>query len=275
MKLIVETLGLARSSYYARKIRQPSKRQLENELLTTELRSIWAEHRFVYGAPKLHYFLQKQGYRLSIKRVQKLMRKAGIKSITMKKWRPSGKQSPAIEQENLIKQDFSTTGLNQKWTADITYIKTVHDGWTYLSSIIDIHSRKVIAWELGKRMTEELVVNTLKKALMKSPQAIKENLIIQTDLGSQYTSIAFNQLVDQYKMKHSYSRKGTPYDNIMIEAFHSVLKKEKVYQNVYASFDEAKRALFRYIEGFYNSRRIHSSLDYLTPNQAEQKALEA
>jgi transposase InsO family protein len=123
-------------------------------------------------------------------------------------------------------------------------------------------------------MTAELVVKTLNKAIS-GTKSDWSDLTIQTDLGSQYTGAKFNQVLVKQAIKHSYSRKGTPYDNIMIEAFHAILKKEEVYHSTYKTHEEAQLAIFRYIEGFYNTRRIHSSLGYLTPNQAEKLALAA
>jgi putative transposase len=275
--LVLETLELPRSTYYARKHHVPSQTQQLNERATQVLRKLWTDNRKVYGAPKLHHLLQAEHSdfsSFSLKRVQRLMKKAGIVSKVIRKWRPVGKLPAVLEQENLLNQNFTTTQLNQKWSTDITYIHTLRDGWVYLSSIMDLHSRKIISWDLGRRMTDDLVVKTLERAVSREHSDL-DNLIIQTDLGSQYTGIAFNEALERAHIKHSYSRKGTPYDNILIEAFHSVLKKEEVYQSTYKDFEAAYLAIFSYIEGFYNPHRIHSSLGYLTPNQMEQKALVA
>ncbi len=155
---------------------------------------------------------------------------------------------------------------------DITYIHTLKDGWTYLSTIQDLHTKKVIGWKFGKQMTKELVIETLDNALLN--QTPSENLIIHSDLGSQYTSEAYEAKLNELNIRHSFSRKGCPYDNAGIESFHASLKKEEVYPSkAYENFEAAHLALFQYIEGFYNRKRIHSSINYLTPNQMEELAL--
>ncbi|HEC0895871.1 TPA: IS3 family transposase, partial [Pseudomonas aeruginosa] len=187
-----------------------------------------------------------------------------------------GKQAKVKSEgrKNLLNQDFTTTSINQKWVTDITYIHTLKDGWTYLSTIQDLHTKKVIGWKFGKQMTKELVIETLDNALLN--QTPSENLIIHSDLGSQYTSEAYEAKLNELNIRHSFSRKGCPYDNAGIESFHASLKKEEVYPSkAYENFEAAYLALFQYIEGFYNRKRIHSSINYLTPNQMEELALQA
>lgn len=204
----------------------------------------------------------------TVKRVQKLMKLMGIRSITIKKWRPSQTNGGAIDpRKNLLNRDFSTTGLNQKWVTDITYIHTVKDGWCYLSSIQDLHSKKIIAWSFGKKMTTDLVLNTLNQAVQ--TQNISKSLILHSDLGSQYTSQEYKEQIDTLGIQHSFSNKGCPYDNAGIESFHATLKKEEVYHTHYQTYEQARLALFQYIESFYNRDRIHSSIGYLTPQEME------
>lgn len=196
------------------------------------------------------------------------MKLIGIRSITVKKWRPSQKNEGPIEaRKNLLNRNFSTTDLNQKWVTDITYIHTVKDGWCYLSSIQDLHSKKIIAWSFGKKMTTGLVLNTLNQAVQ--TQHISENLILHSDLGSQYTSQKYQEQMDKLGIQHSFSNKGCPYDNAGIESFHATLKKEEVYQKQDQTFEQARLSLFQYIESFYNRYRIHSSIGYLTPQEME------
>ncbi|RSU11131.1 hypothetical protein CBF27_08490 [Vagococcus acidifermentans] len=200
--------------------------------------------------------------------MQKRMKDLNIRSIIVKKWRPSNSDKGIIqERENLLKRDFSTTGLNEKWVTDITYIHTVEDDWCYLSSIQDLHSKKIIAWSFGKKMTTELVLDTLSQAVQ--TQTMSKELVLHSDLGSQYTSQEYKDQINKLGIQHSFSHKGCPYDNAGIESFHATLKKEEVYQNQYQSFEQAKLALFQYIEGFYNRTRIHSSINYLTPQEME------
>ncbi|WP_367376133.1 IS3 family transposase [Lentilactobacillus kefiri] len=170
--------------------------------------------------------------------------------------------------KQLLKQDFSTTGLNQKWTADMTYIQTKRNGWCYLSTIMDLHSRRIIGYSFSKKMDTDLVLKTLESAVKN--RTITGDLIIHTDLGSQYTSDDYNQRLTELHIRHSYSRKGCPYDNAPMESFHASLKKECVYPvPVFENYETAAAVLFEYVHAFYNRKRIHSSLGYQTPLQVE------
>ncbi|MCD2257531.1 IS3 family transposase, partial [Lactobacillus sp. CC-MHH1034] len=212
---------------------------------------------------------------ISLKRVQKLMKTLGLRAITVKKYQPSRFSKPITEgRKNLLNQDFTTTTINQKWATDITYIHTRKDGWTYLSTIQDLHTKKIIGWKYGKQMTVKLVLDTLEHALLNNVPT--KDLIIHSDLGAQYTSAAYESRLQELNIQHSFSRKGCPYDNAGIESFHASIKKEEVYPaKLYEDFEVAHRAIFQYIEGFYNRNRIHSSIDYLTPEQMENLAKRA
>lgn len=198
------------------------------------------------------------------------MREIGIRSIIRAKYRPASSKGRVAERKNILDQDFTTTSINQKWAADITYIHTDRDGWTYLASVMDLHSRKIIGYNYSKNMTNDIVLDALNDALHN--QKIKTGLIIQTDLGSQYTSHEFEQILVKQGIVHSYSRKGKPYDNSGIESFHATLKKEEVYLQNYKDYEEAQLALFQYIEGWYNRERIHGAIGYVTPQEAEERA---
>ncbi|WP_404282578.1 IS3 family transposase [Fructilactobacillus sanfranciscensis] len=152
-----------------------------------------------------------------------------------------------VEQRpNLFKQDFSTTGLNQKWTADMNYIQTKRNGWCYLSTIMDLHSRRIIGYSFSKKMDTDLVLKALENAVKN--RTITGDLIIHTDLGSQYTSDDYNQRLTELHIRHSYSRKGCPYDNAPMESFHASLKKECVYPvPVFENYETAAAVLFEYV----------------------------
>lgn len=213
--------------------------------------------------------------KISGKRVQKSVKWQDLKSVTIKKFK-AGKASKRMSKDykNLLKQDFSTTNLNQKWVADITYIHTLADGWCYLSTIMDLHSRRISGYHFARNMTTEIVEKALDDAILN--QNIRNGLILHTDLGSQYTSTEYEEKLKKLNISHSYSRKGCPYDNAGIESFHASLKKEHVYQRpIYQTFEEAKLEIFNYVQGFYNNRRIHSALAYLSPMEFEQKILAA
>lgn len=225
-----------------------------------------------YGAPKIAKKLQHCGEKVSEKFIGNLMHELGLCSIIRKKYTWHPKKQKIEERENIIDRDFSTKSINQKWATDITYIHTLRDGWLYLSSILDLHTKKIISWNLSLNMTNELVLKTLNRAIIKYKPS---NLIVHTDLGSQYTSNEFESRLKELKIKHSFSHKGCPYDNAGIESFHATLKKEDVYpqKDKYKDFKSARIQLFKYIEGFYNSRRIHGALNFITPNESERRAL--
>lgn len=151
--------------------------------------------------------------------------------------------------------------------ADITYIHTLRDGWCYLASVLDLHSKKVVGYSFSRTTTTDLVIKALENAY--ETQDPEEGLILHTDLGSQYTSEEFAKFVQSKGMKQSFSRKGCPYDNTCIESFHAILKKEEIHHVKYLDFQEAKWALFQYIEGWYNRKRMHGSIGYKTPQEIE------
>lgn len=236
-----------------------------------QIKQIHTESKGRYGAPKIHQLLLTKGFKVSLKRVQRLMKRAGVSSTIQKKYRPyMSKKEKVEERENLLKQDFSTKTINEKWVADITYIHVLREGWCYLASVLDLHSKKVIGYSFSRNMTTDIVVEALENAY--STQRPSNELILHTDLGSQYTSQEFQNLLAERKIKASFSRKGCPYDNACIESFHASLKKEEVYQTKYVTFDEAKLAIFQYIEGWCNRKRIHSSIGYKTPQAMEDAA---
>ncbi|GEN90650.1 transposase [Tetragenococcus koreensis] len=272
MRTLTDVLEVSKSTYYASKYRRPSQRSQENEQLKQEILQIYEKSKHRYGAPKITYKLTQDGWKVGLKRVQKLMRELGIHSIIRKKYRPATNHEKVTSRENLLKQDFSTTSINQKWAADITYIHTKKEGWTYLASVMDLYSRKIIGYSYGKQMTTSIVVDAFHQAVQNQQLKDGKHLILQTDLGTQYTSYEFENLLLQYHVSHSYSRKGTPYDNSGIESFHATLKKEEVYLRHYRNFEEARLALFQYINGWYNRERIHGNINYLTPQQAEDQA---
>lgn len=174
-----------------------------------------------------------------------------------------------IQLTNLLKRDFSTQTINEKWVADITYIPTVKDGWCYLASVLDLHSKKIVGYSFSRSMTSELVIEAFQNAY--TNQKPRKGLLLHTDLGSQYTSSEFTQHVHKYQMEQSFSQKGCPYDNACIESFHAILKKEEVYHTQYLDYSAAKVAMFQFIEGWYNRNRIHSSLGYQTSQAIEDQ----
>ena len=257
------TLDLNRSSYYKDSHQKPSRAQISNDELDCKILKAYYDSKRRYGAPKICKVLQSGGETASIKRIQRRMAALGIKSVVVKKYKPVKAEKNIEQKENILNQDFSTTSINQKWCTDITYIYTEKEGWTYLASVEDLYSRKIIGWSFGKKIDAELAVKALKNAALNVRKT--EGIVIQTDLGCQYTSNLFESVLAELMIRHSYSKKGYPYDNSCIESFHSVLKKEEVNLKKYKDSKTAHDAIFEYIESWYNRKRIHSSLNYRTP----------
>ena len=194
----------------------------------------------------------------------------GLRSIVIKKFRYHSEKITSEQKKNILNRDFNTTGINQKWCTDITYIHTLRDGWTYLASVMDLHSKKIIGYAYDTSMTAELATQAVKNACLNVK--VTEGIILHSDLGTQYTSRTFEDYLALKGLIHSFSRKGNPYDNACIESFHSVLKKEEINHHKYSDFNTARKAVFEYIESWYNRKRIHSAINYLTPQAAHEAA---
>lgn len=264
-------LEVPRSTYYQSLTKTVSNRDKENQQLTNRILEIYHESKRRYGAPKIHYLLNQEGYNVSLKRVQRLMKKVDIQSITVKKFRPTPSKEKVVERDNLLQRDFRAQAKNEKWVGDITYIHTLQHGWCYLASVMDLHTKKIVGFSFDRMMTTELVIKALQNAYHTQQPA--KGLIFHSDLGSQYTSDAFQKVIDRYGMTQSFSYKGSPYDNACIESFHAILKKEEVNHVRYIDEKSARMSLFQYIEGWYNRKRIHSSIGYKTPQQMEEQCI--
>ena len=268
IKRTANLLDISRSSYYRYKNKKISKRSLEEVVLKEEIREIWLLNEKKYGSPKIQGELRKKGVRVSERRIQKLMKEMGIKSVVTQKYKY--KASVSSEQEGLenkLNRDFKSSKSYEKIVGDITYIRTKDKGWCYLASYMDLYNNEILSYEFGEKMEEELVL----KSLFKLPLKKLKGSIIHTDRGSQYTAKNYRKKLSEYGIIESYSRRGNPYDNACIESFHSVLKKELIYPQELKSYSELKRILFEYIEGFYNTRRTQKRLGYLSPKEYLKK----
>lgn len=263
-------LHMPKSTYYQYHHHRPSRREVENIKIKSEILKIYNESKYRYGAPKIQETLEQSGTHVSIKRVQRFMKQLNIHSIVVKKFKPIKVNQKPVERENLLKQDFTTNNINEKWVGDITYIHTIADGWCYLASVMDLHTRKIIGYSFSKTIDSALAIAALDNAYMLEKP--KDSVIFHSDLGCQYTSIEFINRLKKYGMKSSNSRKGCPYDNACIESFHSILKKEQVDNVQYYDFESAKFDLFTFIESWYNRKRIHGSIGYITPQMKEDIA---
>lgn len=267
---LCSALKFPRSTYYKALVRVPSNRQREYEEFGRKVKQTYDDSKQRYGAIKICRILKGNGTPCSIKRVQRHMAAQGLRSIVVKKYNHHANHGTVPDDKvNILQRNFEAETINQKWCTDITYIYVQKEGWTYLASVMDLCSRKIIGYAYGTSMTAELAVEAVKNACLNVRDT--KGIILHSDLGSQYTSQAFEACLSSMGMLHSFSRKGNPYDNACIESFHSVLKKEEIYVHTYRDSNEARRAIFEYIEGWYNRKRIHSAIGYMTPQQKEDE----
>jgi len=268
-----KVLGIARSEYYYQINKKKNSYKEANEKLDKEIKEEYEKSKGRYGSPKIQKILEKRGMKASQKRVARRMKKMGLKSITVKKFKPSGSKGKVDDRNkpNLLAQNFKAEGLREKMVSDITYIYTKEKGWTYLAIVMYLYSLSAIGYSYGETMDAELVVKAIQNARAKGK--FKKGVIFHSDLGSQYTSNKVEKYLKEQELVHSYSKKGYPYDNASMESFNAILKKEEVNLHVYKTFDEARRIIFEFIESWYNRKRIHSSIGYRVPYELEnQKA---
>lgn len=269
---LCSALKFPRSTYYKALVHIPSNRQKEYEGFGQKVKQVYVDSKQRYGAIKICRILNDDGTPCSIKRVQRHMAEQGLRSVVVKKYNHHANHgSVPDDKENILKRDFKAKTINEKWCTDITYIHVQKEGWTYLASVMDLCSRKIIGYAYGTSMTAELAIEAVKNACLNVRNT--KGIILHSDLGSQYTSQSFEKFLDSKGIRHSFSRKGNPYDNACIESFHSVLKKEEIYLHTYQNSTAARRAIFEYIEGWYNRKRIHSAIGYMTPQQKEDEEL--
>jgi putative transposase len=246
-----------------------SKLKMANEKLVEQIREIHAEFRGKYGSPRIHQELRDEKKILcSENRVARLMRENGIQAVHKRRFRVTTQSNPAHPMEpNLLDRDFSAEKPNQKWTSDITYIRT-QEGWLYLAVVLDLFSRRIVGWAMSKRITSALAVDALEMAVQqRKPDA---DLLHHSDRGSQYTGKAYRELLAANEMLVSMSGKGDCWDNAPTESFFSSLKREQVRHQNYETRDSARTDIFFYIEAFYNRKRRHSTLGYLNPAAFEE-----
>ena len=226
-----------------------------------------------YGAPRIQGELAKEGEHVSRKRVARLMREAGLRAKTSRKFKATTDSSHTLPiAPNLVDRRFDVDRPNAVWVSDITYLRT-RQGWMYFAAIIDLYSRKVVGWSLRERMSAELVCEALDAAVR--ARRPPPGLVFHSDRGSQYASKTFRRRLFRYRMRQSMSRKGNCWDNAVAESFFATLKKELVRNHVFPTRDAARIDVFEYIEVFYNRRRAHSLLGYETPTSFEACRLES
>jgi transposase InsO family protein len=263
-----KALNVSPSGYYAWRTRPISAREMANRELVKRIEAVYNDSYETYGSPRIYLELKDQGVACSEKRVARLMRLRGLRAKQVRRYKSTtrrNKKDPVAP--NLLKRDFSTVRPDQKWLTDITYIPT-REGWLYLAAVLDLYGRRIVGWAMSDRMTADLTISALKMAIrQRQPCA---GLIHHSDQGSQYTDGTYQLLLKDHGIRASMNGVGTWYDNAPMESFFGTLKSELVHHRVYDTRDDARPDLFFYIEGFYNRRRRHSSLDYLSPLAYEQ-----
>ena len=260
-------MNVTRSDYYYHTKNPINSYKEANQKLDVEIKRVYDDSKGRYGSPKITKQLKNEGIKVSQKRVARRMKILGLRSIVVKKYNhaSSSKTDSTKEYSNLLEQNFFADKPSEKWVGDITYIYTNETGWSYLAIVMDLFDLKVVGWSYGLNMTDDLVIEAFNKACIN--RGLNKDGIFHSDRGSQYTSNDYEKILLSLGIKHSYSKKGYPYDNASMESFNAILKKEEVNVSNYKTFEEAKLAIFEFIEGWYNNQRIHSTLGYITPNQ--------
>jgi transposase InsO family protein len=261
-------MNVSSSGFYAWRKRLVSAREMANQALVGQIRAAHATSRGSYGSPRIHRELKAQGIACGLNRVARLMRRHQIHGRPMRRYRVTtrAKKAHAVA-ANLLAGHFAAERPNEKWLADLSYIRTV-EGWLYLAVILDLFSRRVVGWAMEARLTSPLTERALKMAISRRQPA--PGLVHHSDRGRQYTGQSYQQLLRQNKMLVSMSGAGNCYDNAPVESFFASLKSERVHQRRYRSREEARSDVFYYIEAFYNRRRRHSALGYLSPVDFER-----
>jgi putative transposase len=264
-----QVIGVSRSGFYAWKIAPESKRSIENTLILKQIKNIFEENKKRYGSPKITNELNKIGYHCGHNRIARLMRLNGIRAKVAKKYRPIGNvinKNDAID--NILNRRFFWDKPNQAWAIDITYIPT-KKGWVYLCVILDLCSRYIVGWSVSCNMKKELVLDALIKSCKNRNPS--KGLIIHSDQGSQFGSIAYKDLLKRHGFIQSMSRRGNCWDNACVENFFRLLKVEELNDHRFNCIDEVKYVVFCYIDHFYNRKRIHGYLGYKSPLDFENK----
>ena len=266
-----ELAGMARSTYYAARSRPESQRVRGNRSLLVLIRAIFGQFEELYGSRRIHADLRQQEIRCSRNRVARLMRQAGLKAIRPRPGRittTDSKHDYPVAPDRL-QRNFQASGPNQIYVADISYIPT-EEGWLYLASELDLYSHRIVGWAFSDRLGRRLTLAALEMAT--GTRRPGPGLIHHSDRGVQYACGDFQRFLAHYGMIPSMSRKGNPYDNAVAESFFRTLKVELVYRRRFRTRDEARSAIVKYIESFYNRRRRHSSLGYLSPAEFEERS---
>jgi putative transposase len=273
VKTMCRVLEVSRSGYHAWARRAPSLRAREDARLTGRIREIHAANRRVYGSPRVHAELRLvDGERVGRKRVERLMRAAGLSGLQARRWRGTTIRVPGVRvAEDLVDRAFMAAAADRLWVADITYLRT-WEGWLYLAAVQDVYSRRIVGWSMADHMRAELVVDALQMALAHRRPA--PGLIWHSDQGSQFVSLAFGQAARAAGIAQSMGSRGDCFDNAVAESFFATLKKELIHRRSWPTKAELRTEVFDYIEVFFNRQRRHGTLDMVSPVEFENRTLD-
>ena len=265
---MAKILGVSRAGYYKYVSQKQSTTKTKNKELLAKIKTISFKSRCTYGSPRIHAELKKQGESCSRQRIARIMRHHGIQSKIRKKWKAAGKTNKDQFRvaPNLLNQNFNIATQNTVWVMDITYVAT-KEGWLYVSTVLDLYSRKIVGLSISNSPDTELILQSLRQAVTHRKPA--RGLVLHSDRGCQYTSEAYSKYAVENGFKLSMSAKGNCYDNAAMETFFHTLKTEHVFFCTYYTRQEAMASIFEYIEVFYNRQRLHSALNYMSPVEFE------
>jgi putative transposase len=266
--VMCSTLGVSPAGFYAWLRRPRSEQQQRRDALLVEIRAVHAEVKKRYGSPRIYKELQARGVDCCVNTVAKVMHDNDIRSKTARKFRNTTDSNHSLPvADNLLDRQFDPAGPNEKWVGDITYIPT-REGWLYLAVIEDLYSRRIVGWAMADHMESRLVVDAMEMAVARRLPG--EGLLAHTDRGSQYASDHYQRLLRKHGIECSMSRVAQCWDNAPMESFFASLKKELVHDEDYQTRAEARTSIVEYIEVFYNAKRRHSSLGYVSPTEFEE-----
>lgn len=267
ISLLCRTVGVSKSGYYAWRDRPPSKRTREDATLTERIVEVHKRSRETYGYPRVHAELRALGVRCGRRKVARLMRKAGIRGCVRGKKRRTTRRDPrATPAPDLVRRNFRATAPDRLWTADITYVKT-DEGFLHLAFVLDVYSRRIVGWSMASHLRTEIVVDALEMAVWRRKPAA--GLVHHSDRGTQYTALSFGKRLEEAGIVPSMGGAGSALDNAISESFVATLKVELVHTRRFPTRGAARSAVFEYLEAFYNRRRLHSSLGYVSPESYE------
>ncbi len=268
IRVMCDTLEVSAAGFYAWRSRPTSEQQQRRDALLVEIAAIHVEFKERYGSPRIHRELKGKGIPCCVNTVARLMQDHDIRAKTKRKFKHTTDSNHSLPvAENLLDRQFEPQGPNERWVADITYIPT-REGWLYLATVEDLYSRMIVGWSMDGTMTSRIVVDALEMAVQR--RLPEEGLLAHSDRGSQYASDHYQRQLARYGIECSMSGVGQCWDNAPMESFYATIKKELIHHEDYQTRAEARASIFEYIEMFYNPKRRHSSLGYVSPAEYEQ-----